>query len=330
MTIRVGDVGWTGVRHFARGRDRLIRRTIAEYARVMRAPPPYKFRQRNRPAAGADPDPAAVVRREARDAGRRGRLRLRGGRCRRFGFRMLERERCGGGAFAREFLVAQPGAAFLGLATQVSRVGAQQRLFDLAAFDDVRVSGTASPASVACVEVDFEPERSGTRAVALPRLASCGERDATLLAILVALDGEAHGAEPGFAVKPALGLPVALAGGAVGDEGAFASLATRLAPSCPGMRRVAPGCGVASCDRIAEQALRWRTVLAPRVLYDVETVQPVAAVGLGRLGLGDPADAGGASVGARLGPGLVKTDEPSGEPAQHGDVAPLGLNRAVI
>ena len=127
-------------------------------------------------------------------------------------------------------MVAQAGAPLLGLATQVKGVGAEQLLLDLAAGLDVVGAGARGAAEAP--ELEFEEvARRGTGALAGTLLSAEGEKDAAFSAILAALDDEAYDAEACFAIQPALCFPVALAGGAVGEDGAFAPFAARLAPS---------------------------------------------------------------------------------------------------
>jgi len=133
----------------------------------------------------------------------------------------------------------------------------------------------------------------------------------------VALHREAHGAIAGLAIEPALGLPVALAGGAVFVMGALASMAARLAPSCPGVWPIAPGRAVARRLRIAEQLLRRRPALAARVLHDVEPDQPLPAAGLGWLLLNDRSRARGGRVGAGFDPASVGALEGAGQESEH-------------
>ena len=69
----------------------------------------------------------------------------------------------GGFAFSREFVFAQAGASFLGLATQVAGVGAKQLLLDLAPRLDVMPAGARGAAETPELEFEEVPRR-GTRA----------------------------------------------------------------------------------------------------------------------------------------------------------------------
>ena len=230
---------------------------------------------------------------------------------------MLGREGRGGGfAFSRKFVLAQAFASFLGLTAQVAGVSAEQLLLDLAPRLDVvraRAGRTAE-----APELQFEEvARRGTGAEPRTLLSAGGEEEATFLAVLPAFDEEAYGGEPRLAMQPALGLPVAVAGGAIRVEGALAPLAARPAPPGPGVRPVAPGGHVSRRLWVAEQLSRGRTILAARVLDNVQPMQTLAAGELGWLLLGDRPDASGARVGTSFGPGFIGTDQISGKPAQH-------------
>ena len=195
-------------------------------------------------------------------------------------------------------------------------MGTEQLRLDLAAGVDVVRAGAGRAAEAPELQFEEVP-RDGTGAEAGALLAAGSEDDAALFAVLTAFDDEAYGGEPRFAVEPALRLPVALACAAVGLIGALAFLATRLAFSGPGVRRITPRCGVARRLRIAEQLSRRWPVLAASVLHDVEPVQTVAAGGFGWRLLGERLRTGGTGVGPRFGPGFVGTDQVSGKPAQH-------------
>ncbi|HKM63779.1 MAG TPA: hypothetical protein VJY39_14935 [Acidisphaera sp.] len=191
----------------------------------------------------------------------------------------------------------------------MARVGAQQRLLDLAPRREVvRAAGGGAHREPG---QEMELRREGLRAGAGAGFACCSEDMAAVVAVLPAFGDEAHGGAAGEAVQPAFGLPIPVPGGEIEGARAVAGRAARAAAPGPGVRGVAPRGDVAGGLGRAEQA---PGLGAERVLHDVEPVQPVAPGG-GGFGRGVGDRARGAGVGPGPGEAPVEVRQTGGKPA---------------